>query len=70
MERKEVSSSSIKSIGHDPATNTMEVEFHSGKVYTYSNVPAEKHAEFISAKSIGGHFAKHICRQHDYKVSK
>lgn len=64
MERTAVKSTSIKSVGHDPATNTLEVEFSSGKVYRYANVPAEKHAELLAAESIGKHFGKSIRPNH------
>lgn len=60
MTRTPVTSSAIKSVGHDPETLTMEVEFHNGKTYTYKNVPEEAHADFISSMSIGKHFNNHI----------
>jgi hypothetical protein len=64
MERKLVSSSAIAAIGHDPATNTLEVEMANGKVYQYSNVSAEQHAELLAAKSVGAHWAKNIKPHH------
>jgi len=70
MDRKDVSSSTIKSIGHDPSTNMLEIEFHSGKVYSYSDVSPEKHAELVNAKSIGQHFGKHIRSQHNGAIAK
>ena len=60
MTRTPVKSSAIKSVGHDPETNMMEVEFQSGHVYTYKDVPEEAHADFISSTSIGKHFNNHI----------
>lgn len=59
MQRNPVKSSLIKSVGHDPVTNTLEVEFPNG-VYRYPNVTAEEHASFIGAKSIGKHFGQFI----------
>jgi len=60
----DVTSSQISSIGHDPATNTLAIQFASkkgpGNVYHYSNFNAEQFAEFQSAESIGSHFGKHI----------
>ncbi len=55
-----VKSSAISAIGHDPATNTLRVEFSSGHAYDYSNVTAEDHAALMGAKSLGGHFHKHF----------
>jgi hypothetical protein len=60
MERIPVTSSSIASIGHDPTTNTLHVEFKNGRVYAYADVSAAHHAALLSAESIGAHFGKHI----------
>ncbi len=68
IERKPVQSSTIKSIGHDPTTNTLHVEFHNGGIYHYHGVPASAHVGLMDAKSIGAHFMKHI-RDH-YKHTK
>ncbi len=35
MERQRVSSTNVQSIGYDPSTGTLEVEFHSGELYEY-----------------------------------
>ena len=67
MKREPVSSSNIKSVGYDPASKTLEVEFQSGDVHQFLDVPAEKHAELIKAKSIGGHFHKEIRWRHKSK---
>src|SRR3546814_14208537 len=37
MNRTPVKSSQIASIGHDPSTNTLAIEFKGGKVYHYSD---------------------------------
>jgi hypothetical protein len=57
-----VQSSQIHAIGHDPASNTMAIQFKSGKapVYHYANVDAEEFAKFSGAESIGSYFYKHI----------
>ena len=56
-----VKSSTVKAVGHDPATNTMDVQFHSGeKVYTVPNVSAEQHQAFMNAPSKGKHFYKYF----------
>jgi len=59
MERKEVSSSMIKSVGHDAQSNTMEVEFKNGKIYTYP-ATAEEHRALMESESIGAHFNQHF----------
>jgi hypothetical protein len=61
MERTPVDSSSIASIGHDPDTDTLHVEFKSsGKIYVYPGVSADDHEALLKASSIGAHFGKHI----------
>lgn len=66
--RTPVLSSNINSTGHDPATNTMEVEFKDGSVYTYHDVPKDVHEGLIGAKSIGSHFHANV--KNKYKFSK
>ena len=54
MRRVPVESSAVVSIGHDEATNTLEVEFAGGGVYRYFGVPRSRDEEFLAAPSIGG----------------
>lgn len=60
MKRKSVASSAIASLGHDAKTNTLHVEFASGRVYAYSGVSADEHKALAAADSIGAHFNEHI----------
>jgi len=60
MERAAVDSSNIKSVGYDPATKLMHVEFSNGGVYEYSGIEPHVHNEFVGADSMGSHFAKFI----------
>jgi len=53
MERIPVSSSTLSSIGYDPETYTLEVEFLKGGVYQYYNVPGEIFEQFLHAGSKG-----------------
>lgn len=46
-------SSQVKAFGHDPATNTLAVEFNSGGLYHYAGVPAEVFEEMKKAESVG-----------------
>lgn len=55
-----VESSNIASIGFDEATSTLEVEFHSGAVYQYFDVPLAVYEGFIEAKSKGQYLAQNI----------
>jgi hypothetical protein len=67
MHMHRVTSSQIKEIGHDPATDTLAIRFNTGVLYHYAGVNAKKFAEFHAAKSIGSHFGAHIRGQHDYQ---
>ncbi len=72
-----VKSSQLHAIGHDPATNTLAIQFKCkngpGSVYHYANFTAEHFAEFQAAESKGSHFKRAIkpaTEQHPYvKVS-
>lgn len=61
MDRVPVSSSLIASVGHDPNTNVLEVEFnHEGAVYQYQNVDAHVFADMMVAESVGSYFTRNI----------
>ncbi len=51
-----VSSSSLRSIGYDARTQTLEVEFRNGAVYRYSHVPSSMWAALRGAESKGRYF--------------
>lgn len=56
MDRTPVTSSAIKSVGHDPDTNTLEVEFHNGTIEQHADRTAEHFSAFVGAESIGKHY--------------
>ena len=58
MNRQYVSSSDIKSIGYE--NNTLEIEFHSGGIYQYLDVPEEIYIGLMNAKSHGQYFHRNI----------
>ncbi len=58
--RKAVESSNLASIGYHAARRILEVEFHSGSIYRYLEVPKEVFAEIMSAESKGRYFTAHI----------
>lgn len=60
MERVSVSSSNIASVGHDSASQTLEIEFLNGSIYEYYDVPEDVYQELISASSVGGYFAQRV----------
>ena len=57
-----VKSSDLKSVGYDPPTRTLEVEFKRGRVYRYEGVPPDIFEKMSSARSIGKFFHQNIVR--------
>ena len=68
MTRQPIESSNIKSVGYEPASKTLEVEFHSGAVHQYLDVSANKHAQLIKHKSPGSYFHNNIRSLHKSKA--
>ena len=68
MERISVSSSNIRSIGYDKLANTLEVEFISGDIYQYFNVPEYLYQQFLSTSSHGEFLNSHI--RYNYRYQK
>jgi hypothetical protein len=60
MNRKDIESSNIKSLGYDPETETLEVEFKSGQVYQYEGISGDLHRNMINADSVGSFFHSNI----------
>jgi len=63
IRRLPVESTSLESVGFDPATNELEIEFRDGGIYRYA-VPRRIHQELMSADSLGAFFARRI--RHHY----
>jgi hypothetical protein len=53
MRRKPVRSSVVRSVGYDPETKTLEVEFADEHLYEYYGVPAAIHRRLMEAESVG-----------------
>ena len=68
MDRKLVSSSNIRSIGYDPQSNVLEVEFNSGDIYQYFDVPAHLYESFLRASSHGQFLNDNI--RYNYRYQK
>lgn len=66
MNRTPVSSSSVASVGYDAHTMTLEVEFTSGSVYQYFDVPESEHQALVSASSVGGYLNRIIKTSYRY----
>ncbi len=60
MERTPVTSESIRSIGYDSDSQTLEVEFNYGSVYQYAGVSQGEHEGMMNADSKGKYFNANI----------
>jgi hypothetical protein len=60
MERTPVISTTLASVGYDPAHQILEIEFHDHRVYQYSGVPQELFTGLLSADSHGRYFDTYI----------
>lgn len=68
MQRQAVSSSNIASIGYDSRSQTLEIEFRSGGLYEYYDVPEGVYSDFMAAGSHGTYFHDHI--KEKYRFAK
>jgi hypothetical protein len=60
MQRVPVNSSNILSVGYDRESLMLEIEFHTKRIYRYSNVPPHFYAGLMKAQSHGKYFQDHI----------
>ncbi len=68
MQRPSVNSTDINSIGYDPQSAILEVEFHSGGIYRYFDVPSYLHEAFMDASSYGKFLNENI--KYNYRYQK
>jgi hypothetical protein len=66
MQRTPVDSSMMASVGYDAASRTLEIEFRSGRVYQYFDVPRRIHRELMKAESHGCYFNDEIRDEYTY----
>lgn len=66
MIRSPVASTNIVSVGYDEASETLEIEFKSGAVYQYYNVPQVIYEGLRGAPSAGQFFAYEIRDRYAY----
>jgi hypothetical protein len=64
MERIQVSSTNLRSVGYEPSTMTLEIEFNGGRLYQYFGVPTEVFGSLMSASSHGQFFHRFIKDQY------
>jgi len=67
MKREYVESSVMTSYGYDSSISTLEIEFRSGDVWQYFEVPESVYYEMKSASSYGKFFQANIKGQYAEK---
>jgi hypothetical protein len=66
MHRIPVASTSLRSIGYDPAQRILEIEFVHGGVYQYAGVAPEIYDGLEQAPSLGAYFHDYIRDRYAY----
>lgn len=71
MNRRPVQSSNISSIGFEPheegsSEGTMEVEFKSGHIYEYADVPESLYLQALGATSVGKFIASSVVDKYEH----
>jgi hypothetical protein len=66
MEMTPVSSTNLASVGYDPTTHVLCIEFRNGGVYEYYNVPESEYQGLMSASSKGAYHHQHIKGRYSY----
>lgn len=67
MKRTSVRSSNVASVGYDPDSATLEIEFNDGSVYQYFQVPECHFRGLTDAGSVGKYFHRHIKGAYRYE---
>lgn len=62
-----MTSAATQWMNYDPAAQVLEVEFASGAVYEYFDVPETVYQDFIAAPSHGKFFAYHFRDHFPYR---
>lgn len=60
MWRERIQSEALRSVGYDAESRTLEIEFASGLVYQYFDVPEDVYEGLMAAPSHGEYFGRHI----------
>jgi hypothetical protein len=67
MKQVAVNSTGLRSVGYRPSKHTLEIEFHSGRLYRYFRVPEAVYQALMAAESLGRYFNAHIRRSYSYR---
>jgi len=66
MERNDVASAGVRSVGYDAQALTLEIEYADGGVYQYYGVPEHMYEQMMSAPSKGKFVNTYIKNQYPF----
>ena len=67
MKRRKVESTNVASVGFDPKRKVLEVEFQTGAVYQYREVPKPTYDALLKADSKGRYLAANVKGKYPYE---
>jgi len=67
MERTPLASSSVASVGYDDATRVLEIEFKSGRIYQFEEVPRGVFDWLLRTPNKGSYVARMINGKYRYR---
>ena len=70
MNRMEVQSSNLRSVGYDEKRQILEIEFSNSNIYEYTRVSKDIYVALMQAKKKGAYFSKYIQDNRLYGCTK
>ncbi|AUH01196.1 KTSC domain-containing protein [Pectobacteriaceae bacterium CE70] len=67
MQRKRVSSTELFSVGYDPETSTLEIEFLNGSLYQYKGVARMIYEELMSTSAKNRYYTRYVKNSFPYE---
>lgn len=61
-----VNSSNLRAVGYNPMTETLTIQFHSGRIYEYYYVPQHVYEGLMFASSKGKYHHRYIKNSYTY----
>lgn len=65
-----VESESVRTVGYDPRSRVLQVEFQNGAIYHYLDVPEPEWQALLQAESIGRFITHRIKDSYRYELMK
>ena len=66
MQRHPLASNAVRTAGYDPASQTLELEFATGRIYRYTAVPQSVYDWLLRARSKGAYVARMISPNYEF----